>query len=267
MKTITTLVTITALLSGFTAMNAQTQKKVTLQKFSQNDLLVIRTQKGFSTLIEFPEDQKIVEVTCGDKEFWVVEGKGRFLHVKPAKEGIITNLNVLTEGDVIYAFLLKEISRTVNAKDGPDLRVTVNGVDELAKLRKDKENLEEALGRSERAVKEMNDKSVAEKNRVPKKEEPQPWRHFRDEPQAEAAPREPMPTPAATVKAVPATWPVPRFSAPAQIAFATPYAPADPPPPVIVSAYVIERKRGFIRTTGHALKRFFQRVNGVIHIY
>jgi hypothetical protein len=261
MKTITTLMTIITLLAGSVAMSAQTQKNVTLQKFSQNDLLVIRTQRGFSTLIEFPEDQKIIEVTCGDKEFWVVEGKGRFLHVKPAKEGIVTNLNVLTEGDTIYAFLLKEISRTVGAKDGPDLRVTVNGVDELTKLRKDKENLEEALGRSERALNELNDKSDAEKKRVPKKDEPPRWQPFRNEPQEGAASHEPVPAPAVAVKAVPAALPAPRSPAPKQVAFAQPYAA------VIASTYVIERKRGFIRRTGHVLKRFFQKVNGVIHIY
>ena len=165
------------------ACELKRRRKSRYRNSTQNDLPVIRTQKGFSTLIEFPEDKKIVEVTCGDKEFWVVEGKGRFLHVKPAKEGIITNLNVLTEGDVVYAFLLKEISRTVDAKDGPDLRVTVNGVDEVAKLRKDKEDLEEALSRSEhalkvlRALKELNDKSGTEEEAAPKKEQPVPREH------------------------------------------------------------------------------------------
>ena len=31
----------------------------------------------------------------------------------------VDNINVLTEGDTVYAFLLKEISRTIGAKDGP----------------------------------------------------------------------------------------------------------------------------------------------------
>lgn len=262
MKNITTLTTTITLLAGSMAMSAQTQKKVTLQKFSQNDMPVIHTQKGFSTLIEFPEDQKIVEVTCGDKEFWVVEGKGRFLHVKPAKEGIITNLNVLTEGDTVYAFLLKEISRTVGAKDGPDLRVTVNGFDELAKLRKDKENLEEALGRSERALKEMNDKSEAEKKRVPKKDESPRLQPLNNDPQG-AASQAPMPAPAVMVKTVPPAPPAPHFTVPTQV----PVAQPSQAPPVIASTYVIERKPGFIQTTGHVLKRFFQKINGVIHIY
>jgi Conjugal transfer protein len=255
--------TILILLIACMTISAQPQKKITLQKFSENDLLVIRTQKGFSTLIEFPEDQKILEVTCGDKEFWVIEGKGRFLHVKPAKEGIVTNLNVLIEGDVIYAFLLKEISKTVNAKDGPDLRVTVNGGDELAKLRKDKDNLEEALARSERALKDLSDKYDAEKKRSPKKEDA-PRRDLDD-------PGPNGDTPPTGTRLLPdPTSPAGATMTPAMTQGATPPSSgaadgSDEKP--IASAYVIERKGGLIRKSGRLLSRFFRKVNRAIHIY
>lgn len=116
-------------------VNAQTGKDLVLQRLSQSDLPVIRAQKGFSTLIEFPADQKIVDVTCGDKEFWVVEGGGRYLHIKPAKEGVMTNLNVVMEGDIVYAFLLKEISRS-SASEIADLHVTVKPSEDAARLSK-----------------------------------------------------------------------------------------------------------------------------------
>ncbi len=116
--------------------NAQTAKDLVLQRLGEGDLPVIHAQKGFSTLIEFPAGQKIVEVTCGDKEFWVVEGGGRYLHVKPAKEGVVTNLNVVMEGDIVYAFVLREISRTGGATDSADLHVTVKPSDETSKLNK-----------------------------------------------------------------------------------------------------------------------------------
>ena len=90
------LIFLTATLTA----NAQTAKDLVLQRLGEGDLPVIHAQKGFSTLIEFPADQKIIDVTCGDKEFWVVEGGGRYLHVKPAKEGVVTNLNVVMEGDI-----------------------------------------------------------------------------------------------------------------------------------------------------------------------
>ena len=118
------------------AANAQTAKDLVLQRLGEGDLPVIHAQKGFSTLIEFPADQKIVEVTCGDKEFWVVEGGGRYLHVKPAKEGVVTNLNVVMQGDIVYAFVLREISRTGGATESADLHVTVKPSDDTAKLNK-----------------------------------------------------------------------------------------------------------------------------------
>jgi type IV secretion system protein VirB9 len=164
-----TLKKLTAVFITCMTIWAQVPKKVTLQTFGESDLLLIRTKKSFSTLIEFPEGHTIQEVTCGDKEFWVVEGKGRFLHVKPAKEGVVTNLNVLLDGDVVYSFLLKEISTKTGTPLKPDLRVVVNGGDEVAKLRKDKDNLEEALTRSERALKDLSDKYEADKKAVAKK--------------------------------------------------------------------------------------------------
>ena len=127
-----------ALILVLTALtiNAQTARDLVLQRLGEADLPVIHAQKGFSTLIEFPGDQKIVEVTCGDKEFWVVEGGGRYLHVKPAKEGVVTNLNVVMEGDIVYAFVLREISRTGGATEGADLHVTVKPGEDTARLNK-----------------------------------------------------------------------------------------------------------------------------------
>src|SRR5580658_6776326 len=123
------------LMASLTA-NAQTAKDVVLQRQGESDLPVIHVQKGFSTLIEFPADQKIVDVTCGDKESWVVEGGGRYLHVKPAKEGVVTNLNVVMDGDIVYAFVLREISRTGGATEPADLHVTVKPSEDMSKLGK-----------------------------------------------------------------------------------------------------------------------------------
>ena len=117
-------------------VNAQTAKDVVLQRLGEGDLPVIHAQKGFSTLIEFPVGQKIVDVTCGDKESWVVEGGGRYLHVKPAKEGVVTNLNVVMDGDIVYAFVLREISRTSGSTEPADLHVTVKPNEDTARLNK-----------------------------------------------------------------------------------------------------------------------------------
>jgi len=116
--------------------NAQDTKDPVMQRLGESDLPVIHVQKGFSTLIEFPAGQKIVDVTCGDKEFFVVEGGGRYLHVKPAKEGVVTNLNVVMESDIVYAFILREISRSGGATESADLHVTVKPSEDTAKLNK-----------------------------------------------------------------------------------------------------------------------------------
>ena len=44
----------------------------------------------------------------GDKDFWVVNATQNILHVKPAKEGSSTNLNLVTGSGAVYSFLLTE---------------------------------------------------------------------------------------------------------------------------------------------------------------
>jgi len=147
--------------------NAQRANDPVLQRLGVTDLPVIHTQRGYSTLIKFPADQKILEVTCGDKEFWVVEGTGRFLHVKPAKEGIVTNLNVLMEGDIVYAFILKEVSVPGGVTARADLQVTINPGEDLALAAslQESERLRVSLAQSQRALAEANQKYQAEKDK------------------------------------------------------------------------------------------------------
>ena len=132
----------------------QAEEKLT-EKFGDAELRVIRTKVRFSTLIVLPEGEEIAEVTCGDKEFWVIEGKDNAVFVKPAKEGALTNVNVISKSKTIYSFLVQEISKPGGStKEKPDLKVVLAG-DELPKLRRDKENLEEALLRTERSLNDL----------------------------------------------------------------------------------------------------------------
>jgi len=72
-------------------------------------------------MIVLPEGEEILDVVCGDKDFWVVNATQNMAHVKPAKEGSSTNLNLVTGSGAVYSFLLTE-------KTGgtPDLKVYVN---------------------------------------------------------------------------------------------------------------------------------------------
>ena len=134
----------------------QAQKKPTVERLGESDLLMVKTKVRFSTLIVLPEGEEISEVTCGDKDYWVIEAKDNAVFVKPAKEGAVTNVNVIAKSKTIYSFLVQEISKP-GSKEKPDLRVLLAG-DEVTKLRKDKMNLEELLARTELAANETKEK-------------------------------------------------------------------------------------------------------------
>ena len=73
-------------------------------------------------MIVLPEGDEILDVICGDRDFWVVSAVQNVAHVKPAKADAETNLNLVTARGTIYSFLLKEKSGTGQ----PDLKIYVN---------------------------------------------------------------------------------------------------------------------------------------------
>ncbi|MEQ1911643.1 MAG: TrbG/VirB9 family P-type conjugative transfer protein [Vicinamibacterales bacterium] len=78
--------------------------------YHPRDLVALRAKLHYTTLIVLPEGEEVVEATCGDKEFWIVNVRGGLVSVKPAKAGTETNLNVVTTSGQVYAFLLTEVS-------------------------------------------------------------------------------------------------------------------------------------------------------------
>jgi len=70
-----------------------------------------------------------MEAATGDKEFWVVDVVGNFCFVHPAKAGIASNLNLITDKGNIYSFTLQDISENSGA---PDLKVIVQPADRSA---------------------------------------------------------------------------------------------------------------------------------------
>src|SRR5262249_13637231 len=63
-----------------------------------------------------------LDVICGDKDFWVISSTHNIAHVKPAKEGAATNMNLVTASGAVYSFLLAE----KGGASTPDLKVYVN---------------------------------------------------------------------------------------------------------------------------------------------
>jgi type IV secretory pathway VirB9-like protein len=94
-----------------------------LVSYSERDQIVVKTKVRFTTLIVLPKTEQILDFTCGDKEFWVVNGNQNFAYIKPAKPGAQTNLNLVAASGNIYSFVLSEISQTPKAE--PDLKLFV----------------------------------------------------------------------------------------------------------------------------------------------
>src|SRR5712691_2293315 len=89
--------------------------------YHARDLIALRAKLHYTTLIVLPEGDDVVEATCGDKEFWIVNARDHRVSIKPAKPASETNLNLVTTSGQVYAFLLTEISE-VKGQD-PDLTV------------------------------------------------------------------------------------------------------------------------------------------------
>ena len=105
---------------------AQEATARTVQYHSQ-DIVPIKAKLKFTTLIQVPTTEKIMEAATGDKDFWVVDVVGNFCFVHPAKAGISTNLNLITDKGNIYSFTLQDVS---NTSDTPDLKVLIQPADQ-----------------------------------------------------------------------------------------------------------------------------------------
>jgi type IV secretory pathway VirB9-like protein len=92
--------------------------------YGEKDVVSVRTKVRFTTLIILPKSEQILDFTCGDKEFWIVNGNQNFAYVKPAKIGAKTNLNLVTASGNVYSFALSEISESL--KEQPDFKLFVD---------------------------------------------------------------------------------------------------------------------------------------------
>ena len=89
---------------------------------SARSLIPLQTRLRYTTMVVLPEGEEILDVICGDKDFWVISSTHNIAHVKPAKEGAATNMNLVTASGAVYSFLLTE----KNGSGMPDLKVYVN---------------------------------------------------------------------------------------------------------------------------------------------
>ena len=103
----------------------QTAKVVS---YGEKDVIAVKAKVRFTTLIVLPKREQILDFTCGDKEFWVVNGSQNFAYVKPAKAGSHTNLNLIAASGNVYSFVLSEVTDATDSE--PDLKIFVEPKDE-----------------------------------------------------------------------------------------------------------------------------------------
>jgi type IV secretion system protein VirB9 len=120
--------TIAVLVACAIAAGAQENTARTVQYHAQ-DIVPINARMKFTTLIELPPTEKIMEAAVGDKDFWIVDVVGNFCFVHPAKAGINSNLNLITDKGNIYSFTLHDVS-AVGAD--ADLKILVQPADASA---------------------------------------------------------------------------------------------------------------------------------------
>jgi len=111
---------------AFTSFVAVAQESARTVQYHSQDIVPIRAKVKYTTLIVVPPTEKIMEAATGDKDFWIVDVVGNFCFVHPAKQGISSNLNLITDKGNIYSFTLQDISATPAE---PDLKVIIEPAD------------------------------------------------------------------------------------------------------------------------------------------
>ena len=126
MRLVKVIVNVVLAVSSVTAFGQESARTV---QYHSQDIIAIRAKVKYTTLIELPTTEKIVQAATGDKEFWIVDVVGNFCFVHPAKQGIASNLNLITDKGNIYSFTLQDIS---GSSAEPDLKVIVEPADRSA---------------------------------------------------------------------------------------------------------------------------------------
>src|ERR1700721_131018 len=115
---------IIPLLLGLAVSVAHGQQTARVVKYHANDIVNVRAKMRYTTLIQLPASEKILEVATGDKDFWIIDTVGNYCFLHPAKEGIHSNLNLITDKGSVYSFTLDDVE-----PGDPDLKVVIEPSD------------------------------------------------------------------------------------------------------------------------------------------
>jgi type IV secretion system protein VirB9 len=112
------------LMLGLVATVAHGQQSARIVKYHANDIVSVRAKMRYTTLIQLPSTEKILEIATGDKDFWIIDAVGNYCFLHPAKEGIHSNLNLITDKGTVYSFTLDDVETA-----DPDLKVVIEPSD------------------------------------------------------------------------------------------------------------------------------------------
>lgn len=114
-------------LVSIVATNSFAQPTTRVVKYHANDIVPVEAKMRYTTLIQLPATEKIMEVATGDKDFWIIDAMGNYCFLHPAKEGLHSNLNLITDNGNVYSFTLDEDDTAQ-----PDLKIVIQPSDPSA---------------------------------------------------------------------------------------------------------------------------------------
>src|SRR4051812_41610487 len=115
---------IVPLLLGLAATVAHGQQSARIVKYHANDIVSVRAKMRYTTLIELPSTEKIMQVATGDKDYWIIDTVGNYCFLHPSKAGIHSNLSLITDHGSVYSFTLDAVET-----GDPDLKVVIEPSD------------------------------------------------------------------------------------------------------------------------------------------
>jgi type IV secretion system protein VirB9 len=113
---------IATFLSATMASAAQQTSRVV--KYHPNDIIAVKARMHYTTLIQLPATEKIMQAATGDKDFWIIDLVANYCFLHPAKADIHSNLNLITDKGNVYSFTLDD-----QEADTPDLKVIIEASD------------------------------------------------------------------------------------------------------------------------------------------
>jgi type IV secretion system protein VirB9 len=106
------------------AANGHAQQTARTVRYHANDIVPVRAKMRYTTLIQLPASEKILEVATGDKDFWIIDVANNFCFLHPAKADIHSNLNLITDKANVYSFTLDDVE-----SGEPDLKIVIEPSD------------------------------------------------------------------------------------------------------------------------------------------